>query len=277
MDVPDSLHDGYIGDELRLSQVVMNLLTNAIKFTPEKGHITVSVGEAGRNRLVFTVEDDGIGLSEEQAQRLFSAFEQADANITTRFGGTGLGLVISKTIVEKMNGWIGVAGVLGHGSTFTFEVELEPCELPEAAALQERRLAGEYDFSGVRILLAEDIEINREIFKALLESTHIAVDEAENGQVAVEKFRAAPERYDMIVMDIQMPVLDGYGATAAIRALDVPRAAEIPIVAMTANAFREDVERCLAAGMNDHLTKPIDDEALKEAIARYRRTSVGKG
>ncbi len=276
LNLPEDLHDGWLGDELRLSQVVMNLMTNAIKFTPDEGEITVSVHAAAPNRLHFTVEDTGIGLTEEQAHRLFNAFEQADAHITTRFGGTGLGLVISKTIVEKMNGWIGVAGVLGVGSTFTFEVELAPCELDEQAPLPAGAPRdGSYDFSNVRILLAEDIAINREVFKALLEHTNIAIDEAENGQEAVDKFAAAPGHYDMIVMDIQMPVLDGYGATQAIRALEVPRAADIPIVAMTANAFREDVERCLAAGMNGHLTKPIDDEALMEAIALHTAKGVG--
>jgi CheY-like chemotaxis protein len=268
----------YIADDLRLSQVVTNLLTNAIKFTPENGNITLAVEKTGSkgndNTLRFTVTDTGIGMTEEQTARLFNAFEQADGSISHKFGGTGLGLAISKNIIEKMGGRIWVESKQGAGSSFIFEVDLERApgqEGPERKSLEiETGTAVETpDLSGVSIILAEDMEINREIFTALLEETHITIDSAENGLVAVAKFRESPEKYDLIVMDVQMPEMDGYQATRTIRAMDMPKAKSIPIIAMTANAFKEDIDRCLEAGMNDHLAKPIDEKSVLEKLTRY--------
>jgi signal transduction histidine kinase/CheY-like chemotaxis protein/NAD-dependent dihydropyrimidine dehydrogenase PreA subunit len=405
----------YRGDELRLAQVLTNLLSNAAKFTPEGGRITVRVEETERkedvSRLRFSVADTGIGMTEEQKARIFSPFQQADRDITRRFGGTGLGLAISKNIVEKMNGCIWVSSEAGKGSSFIFEVELErtrtqgqkdpaagirqllpkdlrilvveddpdlldqlargleafgvapdsaqsgaeaerlavehsydavfveaclssgtdPSETgrelktaetlsllldPEkiiiissflewnrieekAAALGIKRRLGKPvflstlfeaispavetaksgdkhdeirpDFSGVCLLLAEDIDINREIFLAILEDTGISVETAENGRVALNMFKENPGKYDIIIMDVQMPEMDGIEATRAIRAIATEEAKKIPIVAMTANVFREDIERCLVAGMNDHLKKPVEEKALLEKIGYFTR------
>ncbi|MDR2144136.1 MAG: response regulator [Treponema sp.] len=404
----------YRGDELRLAQVLTNLLSNAAKFTPEDGRITVRAEEVERkrdvSRLRFSVTDTGIGMTDEQRARIFSPFQQADKDITRRFGGTGLGLAISKSIVEKMNGRIWVASEPGKGSSFIFEVELARTQpqseidtvsdtrklfskglrilvveddpglldqlvrgleefgvTPDSAqngaeaekltaehsydavfvearlssAPEDKGLAGETglktaeklsrlldpekivmlcsflewnrieekavalgikrrlgkpvflstlfeaisptaeaarsagkdetrpDFSGVSLLLAEDIEINREIFRAILEDTGINIETAENGRLAVNMFSENPGKYDIIIMDVQMPEMDGIEATQAIRAIATDEAKNIPIVAMTANVFREDIERCLLAGMNDHLKKPVEEKALLEKIGYF--------
>ncbi|MCL2538987.1 MAG: response regulator [Oscillospiraceae bacterium] len=401
----------YIADDLRLTQVLTNLLSNAIKFTPEGGTITLGVQESERyeltNKLCFSIADTGIGMTSEQISRLFNAFEQADGSVSRKYGGTGLGLVISKSIIEKMGGRIWVESELGVGSKFSFEVvferashqdtvifdgirpedlrlllvesdddvrqqfvnitdsfgiktdatwgRAETIELLDAAkntgraydiifldcdisgfcsvefanelgsridketviivttylewhrleklafsnritrfitkplfpssildaindvvgtALKNLDIKADRsrdisDLSGVRILLAEDVDINREIFITLLEETKITIDIAENGLDAVAKFVEDPDKYDLIVMDIQMPEMDGYQATRTIREMDLPQAKTIPIVAMTANAFKEDIERCLESGMNDHLAKPIDEKAVIEKIVRY--------
>jgi CheY-like chemotaxis protein len=276
--MPEDLDLNYIADDLRLSQVVTNLLANAIKFTPENGNITLSVEKIGSkgnvNTLRFTVTDTGIGMTEEQITRLFNAFEQADGSISRKFGGTGLGLAISKNIIEKMDGRIWVESKQGAGSSFIFEVNLERAPDQEGPGRKSPETGTDTsveipDLSGVNIILAEDMEINREIFIALLEDTHVTIDSAENGLIAVSKFRENPEKYNLIIMDVQMPEMDGYQATRTIRAMDTPKAKNIPIIAMTANAFKEDVDRCLEAGMNDHLAKPIDEKNVIEKIMRY--------
>jgi signal transduction histidine kinase/CheY-like chemotaxis protein len=284
VNVAKNLEMNYIADDLRLSQVITNLLANAIKFTPEKGEITLVVerirSKENFNTLRFSVNDTGIGMTKEQAARLFNAFEQADGSISRKFGGTGLGLAISKNIVEKMGGRIWVESKEGAGSSFIFEVDLERAPEQEAAAQESPEIKDDTaaevpDLSGVNIILAEDMEINREIFISLLEDTNITINSAENGLVAVSKFRENPEKYDLIIMDVQMPEMDGYQATRTIRAMDTPKAKNIPIIAMTANAFKEDVDRCLAAGMNDHLAKPIDEKTVLEKIMRYSGRSSG--
>jgi len=398
----------YYGDEMRLSQVMTNLLSNAVKFTPEKGHIGVSVAKISENDGVptfrFAVTDTGIGMTEEQVGKLFSAFEQGDGSITRKYGGTGLGLVISKNIIEKMGGTIRVESKPLEGSSFVFEIPLTPVDAAEKAGPRKRsglriaavgkeasdtayllsiaqwfdieadsfadietakaaiRLASDAghpftalyinysdvefnhfetlqsalegiekktivltmplrawnsceqlaresgftqclmkplfptafltslnniaatqseplqkespedappDFSDIRLLLAEDVPLNREIFMSLLEDTKINIDQAENGQQAVDLFQKNPERYHIIMMDIQMPIMNGFDATKAIRSLATDRASTIPIVALTANAFKEDVDRCLSAGMNGHLKKPIEMAHLFEIIALY--------
>ena len=419
VDIADDMELNFIGDELRLSQVIMNLLSNAVKFTPAQGEIAITSSElergAGKSIVQISVADTGIGLSEEQKARLFNAFEQADSSISRRFGGTGLGLAISKNIVEKMNGKISVQSEPGKGSVFTIKVELdhpeEGCcckagfvyesivcaddikdlkvlvadndsrvieqfaaiaarsgfraehtnnasevkkmlaeadkrgdpfdlvfidyDLPGQDALQAMQefIAGGIpgfdpartvlmttflrwtsidekvrelgvnhflikplfpstvlkticetlnppveeedevaaDLSRVNILLAEDVDINREIFVALLEDTGVRVDEVENGLEAIEKFKANPDLYDMIVMDVQMPGMDGFEATTAIRNLESERAKSIPIIALTANVFKNDIDMCLECGMNDHLPKPIDKDMLIETLIKYSR------
>ena len=404
----------YLGDELRISQVITNLLSNAVKFTPEKGTVTITVEEIQKENdysiLRFTISDTGIGITEEQIDKLFISFEQADGSISRRFGGTGLGLAISKSIIEKMNGRIWVESETNKGSVFTFEIKLErsprqsetvifdgitPSDLkllivdgdkdirrhfldvvgnfgthadeaesgtraihlvktareaqkpydvvfldynlPDMDGIETANKLGEMidkntvivmtsflewnkiekladgvgvhrfiskplfpssildaineivgntiknlkietvmeekapDFSDATLLLAEDVEINREIFIALLEDTNINIDVAENGRIAVNKFKEKPDRYNIIIMDVQMPEMDGCEATRMIRALDIPKAKQIPIIAMTANAFKEDVAMCISCGMNDHLAKPIDVEAVTRKLLFYLR------
>ncbi|MDR1566612.1 MAG: response regulator [Treponema sp.] len=393
------------GDDQRLAQVIANLLSNAVKFTPEKGSIRLDTRLVEEKETSWVIEisvtDSGIGISPEQQARLFSSFTQAESNTSRKFGGTGLGLTISKRIVEMMGGGIWIESELGKGSTFTFSVQIGkaakeendslpgpdrksirvlavddekeildyfggimrrfgfPCDLAqgveEACSLiekngpytfhfidwrmpgmngiefsrrikaagsgknsvvimvsaaewsiieEEARSAGvdgflskplfpsaivsyinEYlgvehplvqkdaaaggCFRGYRILLAEDVLINREIVLTLLESTELEIDCVENGVEAVKKFSAAPDRYNMIFMDVQMPEMDGFEATRRIRSLGMQRAKIIPIVAMTANVFKEDIEKCLASGMNDHVGKPIDFDEVMKKLRQY--------
>jgi len=396
----------FIGDDQRLSQVITNLLSNAVKFTPEEGTVSLDVQLVDEVddmcRLEISVTDSGIGITDEQKDRLFYAFEQAEADTTRRYGGTGLGLTISKRIVEMMGGEIWVVSEPEHGSTFAFTVNLQRCadkqksqlddsvnwgnirviavddepeirefftetllshgvscevaasgeeavammacgddyniffidwKLPGINGIELARHAcaepaqkpaiilfssvywndiadyacdvniykflqkpllrsdivdvlNEYigvgavaehserseelnNYTGLVILLAEDVEINREIVLAQLEPTGLVVECAENGLQAVNMFEAAPEKYGMIFMDVQMPEMDGFAATRAIRALSVPKSGTIPIIAMTANVFREDIEKCLDAGMNGHVGKPINVSSVLEQLRRY--------
>jgi CheY-like chemotaxis protein len=276
----DSLPRYLVGDELRFAQVIINLLGNAIKFTPENGSISLDISERGRENgecvLEVRVSDNGIGITPEHQSKLFTPFEQGDGSITREYGGTGLGLAICKYIVELMGGGIWVESVLGEGSMFAFSVRMRISD-EEAYrrsgtaknAVGEVSAAGVDNLSEFTILLVEDVEINREIVFAMLEDTHARIDFAENGAIAVEMFAAAPDLYDIILMDMQMPVMDGLEATRRIRALDAERAGSIAIVAMTANVFKEDVDKCLAAGMNDHIAKPIDSDLLLEKLIHY--------
>jgi len=261
-----------IGDDRRLAQVITNLLGNAVKFTPEYGTISLSAflieEENGVCTIKISVEDTGIGISTDQQTRLFQAFQQAESSTSRKFGGTGLGLVISKSIVELMGGKIEVESDTGKGSIFSFTVKMKRGQEKQKELPEDTRTNINGIFDGRRILLAEDVEINREILQVLLESTKIMIDFAENGVEAVQMFSDAPGMYDLIFMDVQMPEMDGLEATRNIRALDVPEAKTIPIVAVTANVFKEDVERCLESGMNGHIGKPVD---LDDVISHLRR------
>ena len=258
-----------IGDKLRLKQVLINLLGNAVKFTDSRGRIdfTVDVTDSSDDRvtLVFAVADNGIGMTEEQASHLFAAFEQGDTSIAARFGGTGLGLAISQNLVSYMGGVISVKTRLNHGSSFSFSLCLDKMDLVE-----ESRSGNDVpipDLSGKRILLVDDVDINRLILVELLEPTNLAIDEAADGRQAVSLFEKSPSGYyDLIFMDVQMPHMDGYEATRRIRSMSRADARTVPIVAMTANAYREDVEKSLEAGMSDHLTKPIDINAVMQVL-----------
>lgn len=395
-------------DDQRLAQVITNLLSNAVKFTPENGTISLNTKLVCDNgefcEIQFEVTDTGVGISEEQMSRLFNAFEQAESSTTRKYGGTGLGLTLTKQIVELMGGEITVASAPGEGSAFTFTIKAEICEdkaegmfnteivaaedisvlvvdddedirayfadvamrfnirctaaaggeealelirngnhfdicfvdfkMPEMDGIElsrkireenagdsviimissiewqeieeKAKLSGidkflpkpvlpsafveainshlgadllneEKDsskeaadkFWGYNILLAEDVEINREIVIAMLEPTLLDIDCAENGAEALRMFSEAPEKYNLILMDLQMPKMDGYEATRAIRALNHERAATVPIVAMTANVFKDDVENCLAAGMNGHIGKPLDFETVMLMLRQY--------
>jgi len=269
----------FIGDDQRLAQVITNLLSNAVKFTPEEGTICLDanlISEQGEAYLLqISVSDTGIGITDEQMERLFDSFEQAEAGTSRKYGGTGLGLAISKRIVELMGGEIWAVSNPGCGSTFAFTAQLkqdtaENPGSPVGGVTEEVEQEGKYyDFSAYTVLLAEDVEINREIVLSLIEPTRLKVECAENGIQALRMYEAAPDRYDMIFMDVQMPELDGYGATRAIRALEVPAAKTVPIIAMTANVFREDIETCFAAGMNGHIGKPLDFSDLLKELREY--------
>ena len=261
---------GAYGDKLRLKQVLINLLGNAVKFTPVGGIITMTVHghiQADDNfHIQFRVTDTGIGISEDQQQRLFTAFEQAHTGIAQKYGGTGLGLAISQHLVHLLGGEITVDSTLGKGSTFSFSVSLPQAEISasDARTPEIPRLEGR------RILLAEDVEINRIIVSEILMDTKVEIEEAADGTEAVQRFTdSPPEYYDLIFMDIQMPNLNGYDATREIRALDRADAKEIPIIAMTANAYKEDVDLAIEAGMNAHLPKPIDIVQVIETLAKY--------
>jgi signal transduction histidine kinase/ActR/RegA family two-component response regulator len=266
-------------DELRISQILVNFLSNAVKFTPTGGRVAINslVEERDdKHFLTVSVTDNGIGIAPEALPKLFNSFEQADNSITRRFGGTGLGLAICKNFAEHLGGSVSVQSELGKGSVFTFSVPVilgkaidnSSEKIGETGTSDTEKTAFEnadsvLDLSGKRILLVEDIEMNRMIVTGLLEDTGCTVDEAENGKIAVEK--ALINSYDLIFMDMQMPVMDGLTATLEIRKGN----ADVPIIAMTANAFREDAERCIAAGMNDHIGKPLDTERFFEVIRKY--------
>jgi len=274
-----------IGDDQRIAQIITNLLGNAVKFTPEGGSIALNAAllseENGVCVLELKVTDNGIGMTPEQQARLFSPFNQADNNISRKYGGTGLGLAISKSIVEMMGGTIGVESKQGMGSVFTFTIKVKRAENDGVTdtisdTLSKNQIAPENNlqmysgiFKGKSILVAEDVDINREVIQMLLEDTLMKIDYAVNGEEAVMVFSASPDKYDLILMDIQMPGVDGYDATRTIRKLVFPTARTIPIIAMTANVFKEDIENCLQAGMNDHIGKPIEPELLFEKLRHY--------
>jgi len=404
----------FMGDDKRLSQVITNLLTNAIKFTSDRGKIVVNVEETPcgeqHSILRFSIRDNGIGMTEEEIDRVFEAFEQADNHLSRSFGGAGLGLSISRDIVEKMNGRIWVESEIDKGSVFSFEIRLERSEQPEGSVIfrniqpkdvkvlivdgdregrsyfrlindsfgintdeaetveraenlvklanssgqpydiifcdygssevdgveaarrikplidvnttiilvtspltwkRIERFVNSYgvdryiskplfpslildeinrvigstakrfdiqsshtstlpDLSDVKLLLAEDVDINKEIFTSLIQETKMKVDYAENGEIVVRKFTENHELYDMIITDIHMPVMNGFEAVEKIRSLDCARAKSIPILAMTANSSGSDIQKCLEAGMNGHLAKPINIKALCDQIELYR-------
>ncbi len=263
-----------IGDPTRLSQMMINYLSNAVKFT-EKGSITLRtkvLEESNDDFLVrFEVEDSGIGLNEENKSRLFTAFEQADNSSTRKHGGTGLGLAITKHLAELMRGEVGVESVPGKGSTFWFTARLGkavaqpvPTTSSSTATISTEALL-KRDHFGKHVLIAEDNEFNRELVGLMLSETGLILDFAEDGKVALDKAQSKP--YDLILMDMQMPEMSGVDSTKAIRQL--PAHATTPIIALTGNAFAEDRQICLEAGMNDHLSKPVKAEELHQTILKW--------
>jgi CheY-like chemotaxis protein len=257
-----------IGDKLRLKQVLFNLLDNALAFTPEDGKISLEVvcqqEEEGRATFSFTVTDNGIGIAPERVERLFEVFER-ESDSPASHSGSGLGLTISKYLVEEMGGQIAVSSTLGEGSLFSFILsfvraeELEPNGNPIVP-----------DLSGRHILSVEDIEINRAVLRELLAETNAVVEEAADGMEALEMFQSSPPGYyDLVFMDLLMPRMGGHDAARSIRNLDRDDAASVPIVAISANAYESDRKRSLEAGMDDHLAKPLDFAAAMEVLRRY--------
>ena len=263
----------FYGDNLRLLQIITNLLGNAVKFTYE-GKIGVSISKVRDNRYLFEVKDTGIGISEEDKEKLFSSFTQADTSTTREYGGTGLGLSISKQLTELMNGRIWVESIKGVGSSFLFEIDLEEREFstmkPSLSTKRKDLKSLLPSLQGNRILLVEDNETNQEIIYGLIENTGIEIDIANNGLEGVEKYKASQESYALILMDIQMSVLDGYEATKMIRKINQ----KIPILALTANARKEDIEKTKKLGMNKHLNKPIDVQGFYAALLEFLSPQV---
>ena len=262
-----------VGDELRISQILVNFLSNAQKFT-EKGEIRVTFRqlqkENGKVSLMFRVHDTGKGMDAKFISRIFKPFEQESQDITKQYGGSGLGMSITDRLVHLMGGEIVIDSMLGKGSDFSVYLTLPIAEVSEIETEQEDETGTDFTFNGCHILMAEDNEINAEIAVSILENEGAKVDVAVNGKDAVEKYAAsAPGTYNFILMDIQMPVMNGYDAAKKIRQMDDPQKAGIPIIAMTANAFSEDKQAALDAGMNDHVAKPINMNILVPTIQKY--------
>ena len=277
-------HENLLADPTRLNQVLMNILSNAVKYTPCGGHIRFEVEELPRNehyaKYSFVVQDDGIGMSEAYQKTLFDPFTREERSGTNKVQGTGLGMAITKNIVDLMGGSISVESATGKGTRFEvvleFPIDTEADAVPKAQALPEEP----EDISplcGMNFLCAEDNAINAEILELLLESKGAHCKIYPNGQEIVDAFvRVKPGDYDIILMDVQMPVMDGLEATRRIRSSENPLGRVIPILAMTANAFLEDMQKSKEAGMDEHLSKPVDIDALEQTVKRFRVTPPPK-
>lgn len=275
----DIIHENIVGDRLRIQQVFVNIVSNSIKYTNDGGHITVDitekpVGNHGVGCYEFVFRDNGIGMTKEFMKKLFEPFERAEDERVDGQQGTGLGMAITYNLVKMMNGSIRVESEPGKGSCFTVTLYLKLSENaethPEAAVEKSADELRSTSFEGRRVLLVDDNELNREIAAELLKMMKLDVECAVNGKEAVDKFAASEgEYYDLIFMDIQMPVMNGYDAVREIRKLDRPDAEKIPVVAMTANAFAEDVKEALNAGMNEHIAKPLDINKLIATLKKW--------
>lgn len=266
-------HPYVIGSPLHIQQIVINIVTNAIKYNKTGGKVNCSIEEIQGNKekadYKIVVEDTGIGMHPDFLKNIFQPFTQESHDARSIYQGTGLGMSIVKNLVDRMGGTIKIQSKVGAGTKvevfLSFKIaEIKPDEEKKIETAQNR------DFTGIHVLLVEDNELNREIAKFILEDEHMIVTEAENGQEAVEIFSSSAQNtFDLILMDVMMPVLDGISATKTIRNLDRIDAAKIPIFAMTANAFIEDREKTKEAGMNEHISKPLDVKVLIDKIAEY--------
>ena len=272
----ENLKNPYVlADVLRIREVLVNLLGNAVKFTKDGGEITLDISSypgADEKHIItrYVVRDNGIGMSEEFKKKLFDPFSQEDyANARTLYKGTGLGMAITKKYVEMMGGSIAVESKKGAGSTFTVEI---PLELPEQVIPSEQKQHLHRDLTGIHVLMAEDNDLNAELATMILEDAGMIVTRASDGKEVVDLFKNQPRgTYDLILMDIMMPNMDGHQAAKAIRALGIERsdAVTIPIIALSANAFIDDIQESLDSGMNDHISKPINTEELIDTITKY--------
>ena len=267
IDYANNVGNYFIGDSLRISQVLTNLIGNAIKFTPKEGKINIYISKADDSIYRFKIQDSGIGLSPREQKKLFKLFSQADSSTTRKYGGTGLGLAISKQLVELMGGKIWVESKESIGSCFIFEIKLKETELIKPKK-ENRVIKFSKDFiDAKRVLVVEDNATNQLVLSGLLEDCVEEIDIAKNGKEALEMFEK--DKYELIFMDLQMPVMDGYEATRIIRSID----SSVPIIALTANAMSEEIEKTKAVGMNGHLIKPIDLEKLFDTLRKHIKSA----
>ena len=278
VDVTNVKHENVIGDGVRMQQIFMNILSNAAKYTPDGGKIELNVvekpsGIQGYSSYEFMFRDNGIGMSKEFLEKLFEPFSREASSRVNKIEGTGLGMAIARNIARIMNGDIVVESVLGKGTTFVVTLSFKLADGTDSDAKKKEaqsQIDHETMLVGRRVLLVEDNALNREIAEEVIAQTGVLVESAADGKEALEMFEKSPAQYyDMIFMDIQMPVMNGYDATRAIRALAHEDAASIPIIAMTANAFAEDIRMSREAGMNEHLTKPLDMEQLMQCLRKW--------
>ena len=264
-----------LGDPVRFRQILMNIFSNAVKYTPKGGKIDFAIREVERTekekKYKFQIKDSGIGMTPEFMQHIFDPFVRAEADVK-EIQGTGLGMAITKSLIDAMGGTIQVDSTLGKGSCFCIELSCERCaDQALTGEADEQQTGGPMDLHGMNFLCAEDNELNAEILAAMLEVEGAKCTIYENGKALAEAFESVkPGDYDVILMDVQMPVMNGYEASRAIRTSPNPLGREIPIIAMTANAFAEDIRRCLDAGMNAHIAKPVDFDKLKEVLQKIR-------
>jgi len=271
--VLDVRHHYVVCDQTKLQEIMLNIISNAIKYTPEGHSIYVEVHEAvsenpSKIRYIFSCEDTGIGMSEEYLPHIYEEFSREHSTTENKVPGTGLGLPIIKSMIELMGGSIQVESRQGIGTKFTIDLSFDIALKEEVYGSEDTiESSAIHTIKGKRILLVEDNELNAEIAKTVLEDVGALITRAENGQQALELFKEKPAgTFDVILMDLMMPVMDGYTATRKIRELERSDAKTVPIIAMTANAFREDAEKCIAVGMNAHLAKPLDIEKMKKTI-----------
>jgi signal transduction histidine kinase/ActR/RegA family two-component response regulator len=271
-EIEDFAHPYVFGDGLHLRQVFINILGNAVKFTPDGGRIELKACETGsaddKVSYRFDFWDTGIGISEEFQKKIFDEFSQENETARSTYQGTGLGMAISKNFVELMGGHISVESQVGKGSHFTVEINFDIDYEHRKKTIDQKS----NNLTGMKVLLVEDNELNMEIAEELLKEEGVDITQAVNGKEALDKFTSMPEGWvDAIIMDVMMPVMNGYDATRAIRSSEHPEAKTIPIIAMTANAYREDVEKAIDAGMNAHVAKPINVETLVQTLGRYKK------